>query len=177
MFMRRVLSCAVLFGSLGAVACSSDGAEEELVSGFATRDPAAIPSTPEEEASAAADPSCDAQRFDYQLTGDAEVDADGVSIMREETGGAEELGDRAEVQACGADYYFHPGNGMHGGYVNAWRLCNEGWDAGRGMWRMRICRGGYSPIRYWNPESCNGTVHNYYPQGWSGYAISGGGCC
>jgi hypothetical protein len=177
MFMRRVLSFALVFGSLGAVGCSTGGAEEELESGFATRDPAAIPSTPEEEASAAAEPTCAAQHFDYQLTGDSELDADGVSIVREEAGGAEELGDRAEVQACGSDYYFHPSNGMHGGYVNAWRLCNEGWDAGRGMWRMRICRGGYSPIRYWNPESCNGTVHNYYPQGWSGYSISGGGCC
>ena len=178
MYMQRVLSFALLIGSFHAVGCAAGGAEEEeLVTGEATRDPAATPSTAEEAASAAAEPACDAQRFDYQLTGDADVDATGVSIMREEAGAAQAPDDAAEVQACGSDWYFHPSNGLHGGYVNSWRLCNEGWDAGRRMWRMRICRGGYAPVRYWNPESCNGTVHNNYPQGWSGYAISGGGCC
>lgn len=162
MLMRRALSFALVIGSFHAVGCSTDGVEEELVSGEAARDPAAVPSTAEEAASAAAEPTCDARRFDYQLTGDSDLDADAVSMMREEAGGAAELGEREEVQACGSDYYFHPGNGLHGGYVNAWRLCNEGWDAGRGMW---------------SPESCNGTVHNYYPQGWSGYARSGGGWC
>ena len=45
------------------------------------------------------------------------------------------------------------------------------------MGKYRICRGGYAPVRYWNPESCNGTIHNWYPQGWSGLVRSGGGCC
>ena len=178
MYMQRVLSFALLIGSFHAVGCAAGGAEEEaLVTGEAARDPAATPSTAEEVASAAAEPACDAQRFDYQLTGDAGLDADAVSIMRDDADEVNGAGDRAEAQACGSDNYFHPSNGLHGGYINSWRLCNEGWDAGRRMWRMRICRGGYAPVRYWNPESCNGTVHNNYPQGWSGYSISGGGCC
>lgn len=71
---------------------------------------------------------------------------------------------------AGADLYFHPNNGLHGGWIEAWRLCNEGGQ------NYRICTGGYAPVRYWNPSSCNGTVHDYYPQGWSGWAQTGGGC-
>jgi hypothetical protein len=74
--------------------------------------------------------------------------------------------------ACpGPDWYFHPNNGSHGGWIEAWRLCNEGGQ------NFRICTGGYGPVRYWNPSACGGSVHDYYPQGWSGWAQTGGGCC
>jgi hypothetical protein len=69
------------------------------------------------------------------------------------------------------DWYFHPNNGLHGGWIESWRLCNEGGQ------NFRICTGGYAPVRYWNPSSCGGTVQDYYPQGWSGWAQTGGGCC
>lgn len=39
-----------------------------------------------------------------------------------------------------------------------------------------ICAGGYAPVRYWNPSSCGGTIHDYYPQGWHGWYETGGGC-
>ena len=68
------------------------------------------------------------------------------------------------------DLYFHPNNGSHGGWIEAWRLCNEGGQ------NYRICTGGYAPVRYWNPSSCNGSIQDYYPQGWSGWAQTGGGC-
>jgi hypothetical protein len=70
----------------------------------------------------------------------------------------------------GGDWYFHPNNGAHGGWIEAWRLCNEGGQ------NFRICTGGYAPVRYWNPSSCGGTIQDYYPQGWSGWAQTGGGC-
>jgi len=68
------------------------------------------------------------------------------------------------------DLYFHPNNGLHGGWIEAYRLCNEGGQ------NYRICTGGYAPVRYWNPSSCNGSIQDYYPQGWSGWAQTGGGC-
>jgi len=181
MYMQRVLSCALLIGSFHAVGCADGVEEEELVTGEAARDPAAVPSTPEEVASAAAEPACDAQRFDFQVTGDPDLDAtaaeEAVSLMRPEGGEANDVGERAEAQACGVDYYFHPNNGMHGGWINSTRLCYEGYDSASGMSKFRICTGGYAPVRFWNPESCNGTIHNWYPQGWSGLVRSGGGCC
>lgn len=70
----------------------------------------------------------------------------------------------------GSDWYFHPNNGLHGGWIESWRLCPEG-----GL-NVRICTGGYAPVRYWNPSSCGGTIHDYYPQGWSGWAQSGSMC-
>jgi len=70
----------------------------------------------------------------------------------------------------GADSYFHPNNGMHGGWIESWRLCSEGGQ------NVRICAGGYAPVRYWNPSSCGGTIHDYYPQGWSGWSQTGGMC-
>ena len=69
-----------------------------------------------------------------------------------------------------ADWYFHPNNGSHGGWIESWRLCSEGGQ------NVRICAGGYAPVRYWNPSSCGGTIHNYYPQGWSGWSQTAGGC-
>jgi hypothetical protein len=68
------------------------------------------------------------------------------------------------------DMYFHPNNGLHGGWIEGYRLCNEGGQ------NYRICTGGSAPVRYWNPSSCNGAIHDYYPQGWSGWAQTGGGC-
>lgn len=79
--------------------------------------------------------------------------------------------DAVSSATCPADLYFHPNNGLHGGWIEAWRLCNEGGQ------NYRICTGGYAPVRYWNPSSCNGTVQDYYPQGWSGWSQTGGGCC
>lgn len=70
----------------------------------------------------------------------------------------------------GGDWYFHPNNGVRGGWIESWRLCNEGGQ------NYRICTGGYAPVRYWNPSSCNGTIHDYYPQGWSGWAQTLSGC-
>ena len=68
------------------------------------------------------------------------------------------------------DLYFHPNNGSHGGWIEAWRLCNQGGN------NYVICAGGYAPVRYWNPSSCGGTIQDYYPQGWHGWAQTGGGC-
>lgn len=181
MSICKVLSIAIMAGCcLQSAGCAAD--EADGLTGEAARDPAAQPSTPEEVASAAEEPGCANPRFDVAVTGDAELDAEladeAVSLMRAESADGErpELEER-EAQACGMDYYFHPSNGSHGGYINAYRLCYEGWDAGRNMGRYRICTGGSAPVRYWNPESCNGAVHNYYPQGWSGYARTAGGCC
>jgi len=80
--------------------------------------------------------------------------------------------DGVSSAACpGPDWYFHPNNGTHGGWIEAWRLCNTGGQ------NFKICTGGYAPVRYYNPSSCNGTVHDYFPQGWNGWAQTGGGCC
>lgn len=62
--------------------------------------------------------------------------------------------------------YFHPNNGSPGGWIEAWRLCYEGGS------NYRICRGGYAPIRPYNSLCGNGTVHYWYPQGWSGWVQS-----
>ena len=42
--------------------------------------------------------------------------------------------------------------------------------------RVVICRGGYAPVRYYNPSTCGGSIHNWYPQGWHGWFQTGGGC-
>lgn len=62
--------------------------------------------------------------------------------------------------------YFQPNNGSPGGGIEAWRLCYEGGS------NYRICRGGYAPIRPYNSLCGNGTVHYWYPQGWSGWVQS-----
>lgn len=79
--------------------------------------------------------------------------------------------DALRVACPGPDRYFHPNNGSHGGWIEAWRLCSIGGD------QYRICTGGYAPVRYWNLSSCGGTVHDYYPQGWSGWVQTSGVCC
>jgi hypothetical protein len=89
---------------------------------------------------------------------------------------AEAAADRGEISPvqsglCGTDAYFHPHNGMRGGWIEGWRLC---W---RGGYTWQICTGGYAPVRYWNPWACGGTVHNYYPQGWHGEVYTAAGCC
>ena len=76
--------------------------------------------------------------------------------------------EESEHSFSGADWYFHPNNGAHGGWIESWRLCSEGGQ------NVRICTGGYAPVRYWNPSSCGGTIQDYYPQGWSGWSQSGG---
>lgn len=73
--------------------------------------------------------------------------------------------------ACPVDLYFHPNNGAHGGWIESWRLCYQGGN------QYKICTGGYAPVRFWNMSSCGGTVHDFYPQGWHGWAQTGGGCC
>jgi hypothetical protein len=73
--------------------------------------------------------------------------------------------------SCPVDLYFHPNNGVHGGWIESWRLCNQGGQD------YVICTGGSAPVRYYNPSSCNGTVQDYFPQGWHGWAQTGGGCC
>jgi hypothetical protein len=72
---------------------------------------------------------------------------------------------------CPADLYFHPNNGAAGGWIESWRLCYQG------GYNYQICTGGYAPVRYWNKSSCGGTIHDYYPQGWHGWAQTAGGCC
>ena len=73
--------------------------------------------------------------------------------------------------ACPVDTYFHPNNGSQGGWIESWRLCSIGGN------QYRICTGGYAPVRYWNMSTCGGTIHDYYPQGWSGWAQTFGTCC
>ena len=70
-----------------------------------------------------------------------------------------------------ADIYFHPNNGAHGGWIESWRVCNLGGG------QYQICAGGSAPVRFFNPSSCNGTVYDFYPQGWHGHAQTFGGCC
>lgn len=79
--------------------------------------------------------------------------------------------DELRVACPGPDRYFHPNNGSHGGWIEAWRLCHVGGD------QYKICTGGYAPVRYWNLSSCGGTVHDYYPQGWHGWVQTSGVCC
>ena len=69
------------------------------------------------------------------------------------------------------DLYFHPNNGAHGGWIESWRLCYQGGNT------YQICTGGYAPVHYWNPSSCNGSVQDFYPQGWHGWVQTGGQCC
>lgn len=68
------------------------------------------------------------------------------------------------------DIYFHPYNGAHGGWIEAWRLCYQGGG------QYVICTGGYAPVRYWKPSVCGGSVQDWYPQGWHGWAQTAGGC-
>src|SRR5262245_5003387 len=65
--------------------------------------------------------------------------------------------------AAGAiySYYFHPNNGAHGGWIEQWRLCNQGGG------QYVICAGGWAPVYYWN-QPCVGSISNWYPQGWHG---------
>ena len=79
--------------------------------------------------------------------------------------------EHATAGLCPMDLYFHPNNGARGGWIESWRLCYRGGNS------YQICTGGYAPVRYWNESSCGGTIHDYYPQGWNGWAQTGGGCC
>jgi len=179
MSIRRSLSYVLLLAAFPLVGCASDA--DAPVVGEEARDPAATPVTPEEIASAAAEPACELSHFDFAATGDPELDAraqeEAVELMRADGDPSRTAPDGPDPLSCGSDYYFHPSNGSHGGWINTWRLCNDGWDAGRQMWRMHICSGGTAPVRYWNPQSCGGGIHNWYPQGWYGYVRTGGGCC
>jgi len=139
---RKVLTLSLIAGAALAAGCI--GAEEEALQ----EGELALESAAPEEATCPEGK----ERITFSL-------ADGDSAL----GG--------EDSACGVDLYFHPNNGSHGGYIESWRLCNEGGS------NYRICTGGYAPVRYWNMSTCGGTVHDYYPQGWSGWAQSGGGCC
>ena len=161
MLFRRLLMLSLL--AVPLTAC----VEEEAITGEEDAlDPAELsldgdPAT-ELDPQAAADPgqSCPNERFtfrDDQLTGEGSLE--------------ERLAEENPAQAQCVDYYFHPNNGAHGGYIESWRLCYRGGN------QYQICRGGYAPVRYWNTASCGGTVHDWYPQGWHGWVQSGGGCC
>ena len=111
------------------------------------------------EAAAGETPSCPNERFT-------------LTDLEDVTATSELVADEDQVSAaCGVDIYFHPNNGAHGGWIEDWRLCYRGGNT------YQICRGGYAPVRFWNPSACNGTVHDWYPQGWHGWAQTAGGCC
>jgi hypothetical protein len=158
---RRYLALSLIVGAASFAGCigAEEGLpeEDEFAPEPAAYDQASNPSTELEAAGdeeQAVGAGCPKQRFTIDLT-DPEA----------------ALTSGGTPSACGVDLYFHPNNGMHGGYIESWRLCNEGGQ------NYRICTGGYAPVRYWNMSSCGGTIHDYYPQGWSGWAQSGGGCC
>jgi hypothetical protein len=167
---RRYLILSLIAGAVPLTACVGTEEELSLSQDESALDPAAldrgIDTAGELEAVEAVEmcereltPSCSNERILFSDDGDL-------------TAGAQEMaGDAAEAASCGVDIYFHPNNGAHGGWIESWRLCYEGGN------QYKICTGGYAPVRFWNPLSCNGTVHDFYPQGWHGWAQTAGGCC
>ncbi|HTE45608.1 MAG TPA: hypothetical protein VK636_10225 [Gemmatimonadaceae bacterium] len=69
-----------------------------------------------------------------------------------------------------ADYYAHR-DGVASGWIESWRVCHVSGTT------YQICTGGDAPVRWYNPSSCNGTVQDWWPQGWHFDAQTMGGCC
>jgi hypothetical protein len=160
MLFRRLLMLSLLAVPLAGCLEAETTTEEER----STLDPAELAfldPTTELDPEAAADPGQDcpdprvALRSD-DLTGDGSLE--------------ERLAEANPAVANGYDGYFHPNNGLHGGWIESWRLCRRGGN------QYQICRGGYAPVRYWNPYACGGNVHDWYPQGWHGWVQTWGGC-
>lgn len=165
--VRAYLMMSALAGALSLTACAG---QEDLPGDdtAAPTDTAPISNAPDvntatdhEAATSGAHevqtPSCPNKRFNFSSDGDLTAGPD--------------TGDGTTAASCPVDIYFHPNNGSHGGWIESWRLCYQG------NGQYQICAGGYAPVRYWNPSSCGGSVQNYYPQGWHGWAQTGGGCC
>lgn len=126
----------------------------------------------EEMAAMDPQPSCPNQRTLYQdEEGDLTVAAMSRMIDNEPSDVNEAPEGAAEANGCGCDMYFHPNNGMQGGWIEPWRLCYQGGN------QYQICTGGSAPVRFWNPSACGGTIHNWYPQGWHGWVQTYGCCC
>lgn len=147
---RKCLVLSVLFGVASAAGCVETG--EEL-----SADESALSGELESVGAQEPDVGCSGKRFTRPIN---ELES-GQGMLKGEPGSA---------GFAPYDLYFHPNNGLHGGWIEGWRLCNQGGQ------NYVICAGGYAPVRYWNPSSCNGSIHDYYPQGWHGWAQTGGGC-
>jgi hypothetical protein len=161
---RSYLVVSVILGALPAAGCVEPGDRSSEASSTLTstdRVQAIDPAT-ELEASSAVEEvgqGC-GRRSTFSLSADADP---GTNLLKD-------LPDAAA--AClPPDIYFHPNNGAHGGWIESWRLCYQGGGT------YQICTGGSAPVRFWNPSSCGGTVQDFYPQGWHGWAQTGGGCC
>ena len=170
MILTKTRTCLTLFLFAGAVSLAACAGQDDLpgddtaapTDTAPTGDAPATNTATDLEASGAGaheavNPSCPNKRFNFSADGDLTAGPD--------------TGDGSTAASCPFDIYFHPNNGAHGGWIESWRLCYDGGG------NYHICAGGYAPVRYWNPSSCGGSVQNWYPQGWHGWAQTGGGCC
>jgi hypothetical protein len=176
---RLLLSLIVTAAALPLGACAemdgdapeeqADAADPSLELDVGDVDPAAVA---EEMAAMDTAPSCPNKRITLQGE-KAELLMRGSHILDRGTGEMKALpeGGGAVANACGCDFYFHPNNGAHGGWIEGWRFCHVGGST------WKICTGGYAPVRYWNPSACGGTVHDWYPQGWHGWGQTASCCC
>jgi hypothetical protein len=160
---HSTLAVSLLFGALPLAACvEPTTTSTEQTSTAASSSAQAIDPSADLEATAAVEDvgqGC-GRRTTFTLAADADP---GSNLLKD-------LPDTAA--AClPPDIYFHPNNGAHGGWIESWRLCYQGGST------YQICTGGSAPVRFWNPSSCNGSVQDFYPQGWHGTAQTGGGCC
>lgn len=156
---HRYLALSLIVGAAGFTGCI--GAEEAMPEDEAALEPAAY----DQEESVAMELEAAEAAEQEVFAGCPDKESFSFSLEDDQA-----RAPNPTPSGAGADYYFHPNNGMHGGWIEAWRLCNEGGQ------NVRICAGGYAPVRYWNPSSCGGAIHDYYPQGWSGWAQTGGAC-
>jgi hypothetical protein len=143
----RLLTLSFLVTSAAACAAMED---EPQLDEAALQSPEGDPNDP--------GATCPNERVVLEFDGDAEHAARAAET-------------EASASACSGDWYFHPNNGSHGGWIEDWRLCHRGGN------QYQICRGGWAPVRFYNPASCGGTVHNWYPQGWNGWAQTISACC